>query len=169
MTGIYRQERENKLTDCNILHLLGGGDMGVHTGKKKPTELCTEGPFGLLHTCFSVQFSHSVMSNFLQPHRLQHARPPCSSPTPGVYSNSCPLSRWHHPAISSSVVPFSSCLILIFQTASPSDVSYYHHLLIISHCLDTAYYSNPELSNNGTANLNFCTKYILLVIRIEAV
>ena len=57
----------------------------------------------------SVQFSCSVMSNSLQSHGLQHIRPPCSSPTPGVYSNSCPLSRWCHPTISSSVVPFSSC------------------------------------------------------------
>ena len=57
----------------------------------------------------SVQFSHSVMSNSLQPHELQHARPPCPSPTPGVYSNSCPSSQWCHPAISSFVVPFSSC------------------------------------------------------------
>ena len=56
-----------------------------------------------------VQFSRSVVSDFLQPHESQHARPPCSSPTPGVYSNSCPLSRWCHPAISSSVVSFSSC------------------------------------------------------------
>ena len=54
-----------------------------------------------------VQFSHSVMSNFLGPHGLQHARPPCPSPTPGVYSNSCLLSRWWHPTISSSVIPFS--------------------------------------------------------------
>ena len=53
--------------------------------------------------------SHSVMSHSLQPHELQHARPPCPSPTPRVYSNSCPLSWWCHPAISSSVVPFSSC------------------------------------------------------------
>ena len=57
----------------------------------------------------SVQFSRSVMSNSLRPHESQHARPPCPSPTPGVDSNSCPLSRWCHPAISSSVVPFSSC------------------------------------------------------------
>ena len=56
----------------------------------------------------SVQFSCSVMSNSSQPHGLQHARPPCPSPTPGVYSNSCPLSWWCHPTISSSVVPFSS-------------------------------------------------------------
>ena len=57
----------------------------------------------------SVQFSRSVMSNSLWPHELQHARPPCPSPTPRVYPNSCPLSWWCHPAMSSSVVPFSSC------------------------------------------------------------
>ena len=57
----------------------------------------------------SVQFSHSVASDSLRPHGLQHARPPCPSPSPGVYPNSCPLSRWCHPAISSSVVPFFSC------------------------------------------------------------
>ena len=58
----------------------------------------------------SVQFSRSVMSDSLRPHESQHARPPCPSPTPGVYSNSCPLSQWYLPAISSSVIPFSSCL-----------------------------------------------------------
>jgi len=57
-----------------------------------------------------VQFSHSAVSNFLQPRRLQHVRLPCPSPTPGACSNSCPLSRWCHPTISSSVIPFSSCL-----------------------------------------------------------
>ena len=57
----------------------------------------------------SVQFSHSVVSNSLRPHEPQDARPPCSSPTPGVYPHSCPLSRWCHPTVSSSVVPFSSC------------------------------------------------------------
>ena len=57
----------------------------------------------------SVQFSRSVVSDSLWPHESQHARPPCPSQTPRVYSNSCPLSRWYHPAISSSVVPFSSC------------------------------------------------------------
>ena len=56
-----------------------------------------------------VQFSRSVVSDSLRPHESQHARPPCPSPTPRVYSNSCPSSRWCHPAISSSVVPFSSC------------------------------------------------------------
>ena len=58
----------------------------------------------------SVQFSCSVVSDSLRPHKLQHARPPCPSPTPGVYPNSCPFSRWCHPTISSSVIPFSSCL-----------------------------------------------------------
>ena len=58
----------------------------------------------------SVRFSHSVVSDSLWPHGLQHARPPCPSSAPGVYSSSCPLSRWCHPTISSSVVPFSSCL-----------------------------------------------------------
>ena len=58
----------------------------------------------------SVQFSCSVASNSLRPHGLQHARPPCPSPTPRGYSNSCPLSRWCHPTISFSVVPFSYCL-----------------------------------------------------------
>ena len=58
----------------------------------------------------SVHFSCSVMSDSLWPHELQHARPPCLSPTPGAYSNSCPLSWWCHPTISSSVVPFFSCL-----------------------------------------------------------
>ena len=55
----------------------------------------------------SVHFSHSVMSDSLEPHEPQHARPPCPSPTPGVYPNSCPLSRWCHPTILSSVIPFS--------------------------------------------------------------
>ena len=58
----------------------------------------------------SVQFSRSVVSDSLPPHRPQHVRPPCPSPTPGIYSNSCPLSQWCHPTSSSSVVPFSSWL-----------------------------------------------------------
>ena len=59
----------------------------------------------------SVQFIHSVVSDSLQPHEPQHTRPPCPSPTPGVHSNPYPLSRWCHPTISSSVVPFSSHLL----------------------------------------------------------
>ena len=60
-------------------------------------------------TFSSVQFSYSVGSDSLRPHDLQHTRPPCPLPSPGVHSDSCPSSRWCHPAISSSVVPFSSC------------------------------------------------------------
>ena len=58
----------------------------------------------------SVHFSHSVVSDYLRPHGFQHARLPCPSPTPRACSNSCPLSQWCHPTISSSVIPFSSCL-----------------------------------------------------------
>ena len=65
--------------------------------------------FYTLKTFSSVQFSCSVMSDSLWPHESQHTRPPCPSPTPGVHSDSHPLSQWCHPAISSSVVPFSSC------------------------------------------------------------
>ena len=61
------------------------------------------------HMC-SVQLSCSVVSDSLQPHRLQYARLPCPSPTPRVYSNLCPLIQWCHPTSSSSVIPFSSCL-----------------------------------------------------------
>ena len=65
----------------------------------------------LIQCCYvnSVQFSHSIVSNSLWPHESQHTRPPCPSPTPRVYQNPHPSSRWCHPAVSSSVVPFSSC------------------------------------------------------------
>ena len=64
----------------------------------------------MLHVvCYSVQFSHSVMSNSLWPHEPQHARPPCPSAIARVHPNPCPLSQWCHPTISSSVIPFSSC------------------------------------------------------------
>ena len=66
---------------------------------------------GISHTILlsSVQFSCSVMSDYLWPHESQHTRAPCPSPNPRVHPNPCPLSRWCHPTISSSVVPFSSC------------------------------------------------------------
>ena len=67
--------------------------------------------FAFLKVFSSVQFSPSVVFDSLRPHGLQHTRPPCPSPTPRVYSDSCPLSRWCHPTISSSVIPFSSCLL----------------------------------------------------------
>ena len=83
-------------------------------GNKCSFENCALNIYETGMSCFtrfsSVQFSHSVVSNSLRPHGLQHARPPCPSPTPGVYSNSCPLSRGCHPIISSSVIPFSSHL-----------------------------------------------------------
>ena len=73
------------------------------------SEKCKPKPYWAITTHLFRQFSRLVMSNSLQPHESQHSRPPCSSPTPGVHPNSCPLSWWCHPAISSSVVPFSSC------------------------------------------------------------
>ena len=83
--------------DKDVLHGISEGDMGIATSHLWPSQS-------------SVQFTHSVMSDSLQPQGLQLSRPPCPSPTPGVYSDSCPLSRWCHPTISSSVIPFSSCL-----------------------------------------------------------
>ena len=72
--------------------------------------LNTKGKLLVMSLWFSsVQFSRSVVSDSSRPHELQHARPPCPSPTPGVHWDSCPSSQWCHPAISSSVVPFSSC------------------------------------------------------------
>ena len=72
----------------------------------EPWHLGGTRPSGILYIC-SVQFSRSGVSDSLRPHELQHARPPCPSPTPGVHPDSRPLSQWCHPAISSSVVPFS--------------------------------------------------------------
>ena len=80
-----------------------------HTKKKKKTTKITKGDIYFLWLS-AVQFSHSVGSNSLWPHGLQHARLPCPSPTPGVYSSPCPLSWWCHLTLSSSVIPFSSCL-----------------------------------------------------------
>ena len=70
----------------------------------------TDCPVHIKKRLSSVQFSRKVMSDSLRPHGLQHAKPRCPSPAPRTYSNSCPLSRWSHPTISSSVIPFSSCL-----------------------------------------------------------
>jgi len=82
----------------NFLASILGGNV---VNRKKSTNLESWG--------ISVQFSPSVMSDSLRPHEPQHARPPCPSPTPRVHSNSHPSSQWCHPAISSSVLPFSSC------------------------------------------------------------
>ena len=76
-------------------------------------------PYGLWKSWeWSVQFSHSVMSDSLWPHGLQHARPPCPSPDRRVYSNWCPLSWWCHPTISSSVILLSSCLQSLLASGS---------------------------------------------------
>ena len=73
------------------------------------SQVLTIGPRGNSPSVSSLQFSHSVVSDSLRPHESQHARPPCPSPTPRVHSDSRPSSQWCHPAISSSVIPFSSC------------------------------------------------------------
>ena len=85
-----------------------------------------------------VQFSHWVVSDSLRPHGLQHTRLPCPSPTPGACSNSCPLSRWYHPTILSSVTLFSSCL----QSFPASGI------LIHKRCTETSFIPglNPTLS-----------------------
>ena len=82
----------------------GMGSLSILQGSSQPGDQPRSPTFS------SVQFSLSVMSNSLRPHELQHARPPCPSPTPGVYPNPCPLSLWCHPTISSFVAPFSSHL-----------------------------------------------------------
>ena len=82
--------------------LMAYGTQDIVGRKKKKKTVST-----ILYT-LPVQFSHSVVSDSLWHYESQHARPPCPSPTPGVHPNSCPSSRWCHPAISSSVVPVSS-------------------------------------------------------------
>ena len=113
-----QQKRKTEIAGClgEIFMLTSSHiySLSFHTGHLIITSnffpVCGWFP-GPLFSCFchSVQFSSPAMSNSLRPHRLQHARPPCPSPTPRVYSNSCPLSWWCHPTISSSVTPFSSC------------------------------------------------------------
>ena len=110
----YRSILENHVDSRNT-------ESWIHTQAQGHTRSVT---LGELHCLFfywlilssvssqfsSAHFSRSVMSNSLQPHGLQHTRPPCPSPTPGVFSNSCPFSQWYCPTISSSVVPVSSRL-----------------------------------------------------------
>ena len=77
--------------------------------RRNPKDLCKYSDSRSSVQFSSVQFSRSVVSDSLRPHESQHTRPPCPSPTPGVHSDSRPSSPWCHPAISSSVIPFSSC------------------------------------------------------------
>ena len=88
----------NKLSHRRLIFHFGEGFLHIYLNFQSNSHIS------------SVQFSHSVVSNSLRPHELQHTRPPCSSPTSGVHPNPCPLSQWCHPTISSSVTPFSSCL-----------------------------------------------------------
>ena len=108
------------LKKFKVIHLLTGYNYQLRKRKKKDSPLILKSlNIDLRHRndiqrslrwwSYTVQFSLSVVSDSLRPHESQHIRPPCPSPTPGVHPNSCPLSRWCHPAISSSVVPFSSC------------------------------------------------------------
>ena len=94
--------RHSKTPEYHIICILNITHFGL--GRKGGAAACHEH-----QTEGWVQFSRSVMSDSLRPHESQHTRPPCPSPTPGVHSNSRPLSQWCHPAILSSVVPFSSC------------------------------------------------------------
>ena len=95
-----------------VLAAAVGSGKGPQTGTPS-SESFHLGPLGywnqLISALSSVQFSRSFVSDSLQPHESQHARPPCLLPTARVYPNPCPLSQWCHPTISSSVVPFSSC------------------------------------------------------------
>ena len=88
--------------DCDMWHL----QLIVSSASKRLITLGTHGDIAFCCSLVAVQFSRSVVSNSLWPHGLQHTRIPCPSPTPGVYSNSRPLSQWCHPTISSSVVIF---------------------------------------------------------------
>ena len=103
--------RSKKGICCNILKMTSPSSLRTHWKNNIHLHMFL-GTLSVILQSFnqSVQFSHSVMPNSLQPHGLQHAKPPYPSPTPRVYSNSCPLSWWCHPTILSSVVPFSSCL-----------------------------------------------------------
>ena len=118
-----------RLSDSHSLHNVRKAYLFSNKGKRSERVVVVDGGRGTSDKCgvlchptlkvhlkswvsetqLSVQFSHSVVSDSLRPRESQHTSPPRPSPTPGVYSNSCPSSRWRHPAISSSVVPFSSC------------------------------------------------------------
>ena len=101
-----------------------------------------------MHRVQSVQFSRSVVSDSLRPHGLQHTRLPCPSPALGVYSNSCPSSQWCHPTISSSVVPFSSCL-----QSFPASGSFLMNLLFASGGQSFRFSISPSNEYSGLISL----------------
>ena len=106
-----KQERGRRAVCASGAGRLGWGVMGL-LGRTKPSNdsVCKPKTWKKKKVFSSVsQFSCSVVSDSLRSHESQHSRPPCPSPSPGVHSSSCPLGRWCHPAISSSVIPFSSC------------------------------------------------------------
>ena len=108
---VYVQMREAKLLNIHCCSLVAKAclTLGDPTGCGPPGSNVHGISYAGILGNLPVQVTHSSCPT-LWPHELQHTRPPCPSPTPGVYPNSCPLSWWCHPAISSSVVPFSSCL-----------------------------------------------------------
>ena len=95
--------------DTVIRDMHGSWDPGWNSGSVLDWKVYLSLSLRALWVSVSVQFSCSVVSDSLQPHESQHARPPCPSPTPRVHWDSCPSSQWCHPAISSSVIPFLSC------------------------------------------------------------
>jgi len=102
---------EPDILECEVKWALGSISTNKASGGDGiPVELFQILKDDAVKVLHSVQFSHSVVSDSLRPHEPQHARPPCPSPTPRVHPNPCPSSWWCHPTISSSVVPFSSCL-----------------------------------------------------------
>ena len=106
----------------------------------------------------SVQFSRSVLSDSLRPHELQHTRPPCPSPTPGVHPNSCPSSRWCHPAISSSVFPSPPAFNLSQYQGLFKWVSCLHQ---VAKVLDFSFSISP--SNEHSALISFRMDWVDLL------
>ena len=100
---------KRRQAQCPVTSVCSAPPSPQHAWTSEPEQETTSAPLCQGGNHSSVQSSRSVVSHSLWRHESQHARPPCPSPIPGVYSNSCPSSRWCHPAISSSVVPFSSC------------------------------------------------------------
>ena len=99
-----RDQIANQRSNCQII-----GSLKKQESSRKTSISALRTMPKALTVFSSIQFSRSVMSNSLRPYESQHAMPPCPSPTPRVYSNSCPSSQWCHPASPSSVIPFSSC------------------------------------------------------------
>ena len=99
---------------------------------------------------YSIQFSHSVLSNSLRPHGLQQARPPCPSPAPGAYSNSCPSSRWCHPTTSSSVVHFFS-----YVQSFPASGSFPMSQFFASGAQNRSFHFNISPSNEYSGLISF--------------